>query len=192
LIHRWPRRLHSWSPPAVAMRRWRPHPTRRRGGGQGKRLRLPHRHYEPNDGVGQGEVDKGQDEYPAVHQLARRLLAYQALRRRPLSLLHLLPGLRRRQGDLNDLHGLELAAGDLEDLDGAGKDIDFEGAANTDNFDPNGDVLQSLIEISQIAGGEIVDAVHTFKVDLGTAPPTITKVTEYVSPVWQPALRGDP
>jgi ABC-type branched-subunit amino acid transport system substrate-binding protein len=36
---------------------------------------------------------------------------------------------------------------------GAGTDIDFEGAANSDNFDANGDVLTGAIEIFKIIGG---------------------------------------
>jgi hypothetical protein len=33
---------------------------------------------EPDDGVGQQEVDKGQDDEPAVHQRSHRLLVYRA------------------------------------------------------------------------------------------------------------------
>jgi ABC-type branched-subunit amino acid transport system substrate-binding protein len=36
----------------------------------------------------------------------------------------------------------------------AGTDIDFDGAANSDNFDANGDVLTGAIEIFRITGGE--------------------------------------
>ena len=36
----------------------------------------------------------------------------------------------------------------------AGTDIDFEGAANSDNFDANGDVLTGAIEIFKIVGGK--------------------------------------
>jgi branched-chain amino acid transport system substrate-binding protein len=57
-------------------------------------------------------------------------------------------------------------------------DIDYQGAAGPIDFDPNGDVLQGAIEIWQISGGRIVDAVRTFAVDLSTTPPTVTEVTE--------------
>jgi len=60
----------------------------------------------------------------------------------------------------------------------AGTAIDYQGAAGPIDFDPNGDVLQGAIEIWDIEGGAIVEAVRTFKVDLSTTPPTITEVTD--------------
>jgi ABC-type branched-subunit amino acid transport system substrate-binding protein len=60
----------------------------------------------------------------------------------------------------------------------AGTDIDYQGAAGPIDFDPNGDVLQGAIEVWQIKGGKMVEAVRTFAVDLSTTPPTITEVTE--------------
>ena len=60
----------------------------------------------------------------------------------------------------------------------AGKDIDYQGAAGPIDFDPNGDVGQGAIEVWEITGGKIVEAVRTFAVDLSTTPPTITEVTE--------------
>jgi len=59
----------------------------------------------------------------------------------------------------------------------AGTAIDYQGAAGPIDFDSNGDVLQGAIEIWQISGGEIVEAVRTFEVDLSTTPPTVTEVT---------------
>ena len=49
----------------------------------------------------------------------------------------------------------------------AGTDIDFEGAANSDNFDANGDVLTGAIEIFKITGGEF-ETIRTVPVDLST------------------------
>ena len=49
----------------------------------------------------------------------------------------------------------------------AGTDIDFEGAANSDNFDPNGDVLTGAIEIFRITGGDF-ETIRTVPVDLTT------------------------
>jgi branched-chain amino acid transport system substrate-binding protein len=59
-----------------------------------------------------------------------------------------------------------------------GTDIDYQGAAGPIDFDPNGDVLQGAIEIWEITGGQIVEAIRTFAVDLSTTPPTITEVTD--------------
>ena len=39
---------------------------------------LPHRHQEPHGGVGESEVDEGEDQNPAVRQPSHRLLGYQA------------------------------------------------------------------------------------------------------------------
>jgi hypothetical protein len=39
-------------------------------------------------------------------------------------------------------------------------------------------VLQGAIEVWEIEGGAIVEAVRTFAVDLSTTPPTITEVTD--------------
>ena len=60
----------------------------------------------------------------------------------------------------------------------AGTAIDYQGAAGPIDFDPNGDVLQGAIEVWDITGGAIVEAVRTFAVDLSTTPPTITEVTD--------------
>ena len=49
----------------------------------------------------------------------------------------------------------------------AGTDIDFEGAANSDNFDVNGDVLTGAIEIFKITGGKF-ETIRTIPVDLST------------------------
>jgi ABC-type branched-subunit amino acid transport system substrate-binding protein len=49
----------------------------------------------------------------------------------------------------------------------AGTDIDFEGAANSDNFDANGDVLTGAIEIFRITGGDF-ETIRTVPVDLST------------------------
>jgi ABC-type branched-subunit amino acid transport system substrate-binding protein len=49
----------------------------------------------------------------------------------------------------------------------AGTDIDFEGAANSDNFDKNGDVLTGAIEIFRITGGKF-ETIRTVPVDLTT------------------------
>jgi ABC-type branched-subunit amino acid transport system substrate-binding protein len=49
----------------------------------------------------------------------------------------------------------------------AGTDIDFEGAANTDNFDKNGDVLTGDVEIFKITGGKF-ETVKIVPVDLTT------------------------
>jgi ABC-type branched-subunit amino acid transport system substrate-binding protein len=49
----------------------------------------------------------------------------------------------------------------------AGTDIDFEGAANSDNFDKNGDVLTGAIEIFKITGGTF-ETIRTIPVDLST------------------------
>ncbi|MCJ7510920.1 MAG: ABC transporter substrate-binding protein [Dehalococcoidia bacterium] len=49
----------------------------------------------------------------------------------------------------------------------AGTDIDFEGAANSDNFDPNGDVLTGAIEIFKITAGDF-QTIKTVPVDLTT------------------------
>lgn len=68
--------------------------------------------------------------------------------------------------------------GDALALIADGTDIDYQGAAGPIDFDPNGDVLQGAIEIWEITGGKIVEAVRTFAVDLSTTPPTITEVTE--------------
>jgi len=49
----------------------------------------------------------------------------------------------------------------------AGTDIDFEGAANSDNFDKNGDVLTGAIEIFKITGGKF-ETIRTVPVNLST------------------------
>jgi len=49
----------------------------------------------------------------------------------------------------------------------AGTDIDFEGAANSDNFDKNGDVLTGAIEIFKITGGKF-ENIKVVPVDLTT------------------------
>ena len=49
----------------------------------------------------------------------------------------------------------------------AGTDIDFEGAANSDNFDKNGDVLTGAIEIFKITGGKF-ENIRVVPVDLTT------------------------
>jgi ABC-type branched-subunit amino acid transport system substrate-binding protein len=49
----------------------------------------------------------------------------------------------------------------------AGTDIDFEGAANSDNFDKNGDVLTGDIEIFKITGGTF-ETIKVVPVDLST------------------------
>jgi ABC-type branched-subunit amino acid transport system substrate-binding protein len=51
----------------------------------------------------------------------------------------------------------------------AGTDIDFEGSANTDNWDKNGDLLTGAIEIFKITGGKFV-TIKTVPVDLSTQP----------------------
>jgi branched-chain amino acid transport system substrate-binding protein len=60
----------------------------------------------------------------------------------------------------------------------AGTAIDYQGAAGPIDFDPNGDVLQGAIEVWDVTGGAIVEAVRTFAVDLSTTPPTVTEVTD--------------
>jgi ABC-type branched-subunit amino acid transport system substrate-binding protein len=47
----------------------------------------------------------------------------------------------------------------------AGTDIDWEGASNRQNWDPNGDVLTGAIEIFRIVGGAF-ETVKTVPVDL--------------------------
>jgi len=47
----------------------------------------------------------------------------------------------------------------------AGTDIDFQGAANTDNWDKNGDLLTGAIEIFKITGGKF-ETIKTVPVDL--------------------------
>jgi len=47
----------------------------------------------------------------------------------------------------------------------AGTDIDFDGAANSDNFDKNGDVLTGAIEIFKITAGKF-ETIKTVPVDL--------------------------
>jgi len=49
----------------------------------------------------------------------------------------------------------------------AGTDIDYEGAANSDNFDANGDVLTGAIEIFKITGGKF-ETIKVVPVDLST------------------------
>jgi ABC-type branched-subunit amino acid transport system substrate-binding protein len=49
----------------------------------------------------------------------------------------------------------------------AGKDIDFEGAANSDDFDVNGDVLTGAIEIFKITGGKF-ETVKIVQVSLAS------------------------
>jgi branched-chain amino acid transport system substrate-binding protein len=49
----------------------------------------------------------------------------------------------------------------------AGTEIDWEGAANTDNFDKNGDVLTGDIEIFKITGGAF-ETIKVVPVDLST------------------------
>jgi ABC-type branched-subunit amino acid transport system substrate-binding protein len=70
--------------------------------------------------------------------------------------------------------GFEEAIG----LIAAGTAIDYQGAAGPIDFDPNGDVLQGAIEVWDIIGGEIVEAVRTFAVDLSTTPPTVEEVVD--------------
>ncbi|MGB6837650.1 MAG: ABC transporter substrate-binding protein, partial [Dehalococcoidia bacterium] len=64
------------------------------------------------------------------------------------------------------------------DLLARGTDIDYQGAAGPLDFDENGDVLQGAIDVWQIANRGIVEAIHTFFVDLGTPVPTIIEVTQ--------------
>jgi ABC-type branched-subunit amino acid transport system substrate-binding protein len=54
----------------------------------------------------------------------------------------------------------------LEDI-GAGTDVDYEGAANSDNFDANGDVVTGTIEIFKITNGDF-EVIKTVPVDLTT------------------------
>jgi ABC-type branched-subunit amino acid transport system substrate-binding protein len=49
----------------------------------------------------------------------------------------------------------------------AGTDIDFDGSANTDNWDKNGDLLTGAIEIFKITGGEF-EIIKVVPVDLTT------------------------
>jgi ABC-type branched-subunit amino acid transport system substrate-binding protein len=55
----------------------------------------------------------------------------------------------------------------------AGTDIDFEGAANSDNFDVNGDVLTGAIEIFRITGGKF-ETIKVVPVSLEGAAPSGT------------------
>jgi branched-chain amino acid transport system substrate-binding protein len=59
-----------------------------------------------------------------------------------------------------------------------GTAINYQGTAGPIDFDPNGDVLRGAIEIWEVTGGKIVEAIRSFAVDLSTTPPTIEEVTE--------------
>ena len=49
----------------------------------------------------------------------------------------------------------------------AGTDIDYNGAANSDDFDANGDVLTGTVEIFKITNGDFT-TIKTVPVDLST------------------------
>jgi ABC-type branched-subunit amino acid transport system substrate-binding protein len=67
---------------------------------------------------------------------------------------------------------------EAKELIAAGEAIDYEGATGVIEFDDKGDVLQGAIEVWEVQAGAIVEAVHTFFVDLSTSVPTIIEVTQ--------------
>jgi branched-chain amino acid transport system substrate-binding protein len=114
------------------------------------------------------------ESYDAVYVIA--LAAEQAGSTDPKAIRDAISGIANPPGEVIN-PGVEGFASAL-DLIEAGTAINYQGAAGPLNFDPNGDVLQGAIELWEITGGEIVEAVRTFAVDLSTTPPTITEVTE--------------